>query len=430
MSGDLTDTLDELRTREVEQRIRRAANPYCAFASLARENPDLARAIYARHGSSRRMAEALGYTGHDVETRARNIRKLFGADHIGSKARRRAEVSAKQSELADLLHKALLRNRDEPLSLSDLCDLMDRGPGSIRAALQELRDSGVQIAVRDVGDEITATIPSAPYDYTPPQSVAFTGTEVVMGVVSDTHLGSVAAAEDLLHGTYDQFAREGVSIVLHCGDADEGPGCRGYKGHQNDVREDCQTWTGIEEYCRKHYPHRTGMTTWVISSSKSHTGWEYAASGRDVWANIAHGRGGMTPVAPRDDIHYLGQDVADITLGPDDQTRVRLFHPDGGCSYSIEYKLRKFVEAIPGGNKPHVLLVGHYHQCAYAPIRNVETFAVPCMQWPTKFFSRWGKEPVLGALILRATMDPDGSLVALDQTWLRHYYVSGEPHAR
>jgi len=198
------------------------------------------------------------------------------------------------------------------------------------------------------------------------------------------------------------------------------------------VLPEAQNWDGLEQYVSEHYPRRDGITTHVIASSKSHCGWEFQKTGRDIWGDIAHGRPSFrhdqSPLAGRDDIDYLGQDSANVLIG-NGKTVLRLFHPDGSYGYSIEHKLRRLVEAIKGGDKPHIFCVGHYHQAVYARIRNVATFAVPGCQWPTRFFRRWGKEPVVGALMLTIQLDNDGSLRALDTKWLYDYFVSDTPHA-
>ena len=323
-----------------------------------------------------------------------------------------------EDPLDEQLAPILRRSRDVPHDYGKLSELVDRSVPTVRAAMDRLRERGISL----VSDETRVSLPTTP-QRTGTRYIDLTADETRIGVVSDTHLGHNHCAEDFLAWVYDYYAEQGIEHVLHCGDLTEGPGERGYRGHAYACRDDCQTWRGLERYVSASYPCREGITTHVISSSKSHCGWEYNASGIDMLTNISQGRPALPdeegPLPPRTDIDYRGHDMADIAFGG---VRFRMFHPDGGKAYALSYHLQKFVESIPGGDKPDVLLVGHYHgYCSIRP-RNVRALMVPSMQLKSDLFRRRMAESVVGALVLTVQTDTQGSLRAVSVTDLADYY--------
>jgi transposase len=397
-------------------RLAKSTDPLEALRDL-----DAAARETLRGVSCREIARQIGLAHKDRTVR----RILLTPDTHAEQLRRMADANL--DELQKGLLRELQRNRDQRYTYQELSERFDRSVATVKAAVLLLHADGYKL--QEVMDGVGVTLPKSAIANRPPLSIDFRGTELLFGVVSDTHLGSIHADLGLLDSVYDLYASEGVSTVLHCGDLTEGPGNRGYPGHSNDCLEECQTWRGLEEYASGTYPARPGVRTLCISSSKSHDGWEWGKGGRCPTADICDGRGGAKPLAPRDDMEWVGHDNVDVLMGPDERTRVRLHHPDGGSSYALSYAPQKFVEGLPGGTKPHAYFIGHYHQALITRFRNVRVAMVPCMQWKTPLFLRYGKEPVLGAYIVHAHLDPDGWIRSWRVDDLAHHYVSDEPHA-
>jgi hypothetical protein len=397
------DILARLRDLPVERRLP-------ALKALDEDQKDVLRGV-----SSHELADALCLPQRNADRRVREV--------IGTPPKRAADFAKTLSEDLTGLQASVLellqRNRDRRYTYAELSERFDRSTSSIRAAVVGLSESGY--TVREQVESDAVVLPATPLRQHEPERINFRGPSCLFGVVSDTHLGSSYAATDMLESVYDLFASEGVATVLHCGDLTEGPGDRGYRGHSNDVRDDCQDWRGLENYVSRAYPQRDGITTYCISSSKSHDGWEWCASGRDPTADVCNGRAGIDPLPAREDMKYLGHDSADLELGEEGRVTVRLFHPDGGCAYADSYKVQKFIEAMPGGTKPDVFLVGHYHSNCYVDARNVWAYSVPGMQWQSPFFRRYGKEPRVGAMLMTVRLDDDGSLRSVTPENLKHY---------
>lgn len=380
-------------------------------------DPESLRIMREHYGSSVVMAAAVGADGSD-----RSIRKLFTADK-SNPGRFSEAVTSAQSDLEASLLRLLQRDRDGMHSIEGLCDKFDRGPSNIRAALQGLRDKGYAVANVETGDGEAFILPKSTIPFAAKKHIDFRGAELAVGIVADTHLASTKCAFQFLHDSYDHFEAEGIESVLHCGDVTDGSGERGYRGHQWEVLEGCMDWRGCLRYAHENYPVRKGIRTYMIAGN--HDLWEFDATGRDILHMLANGSSEpLCPLPPREDLVYLGQELADVTLGPG--VRIRLHHPGGGSAYAVSYKLQKAIEAMPGGDKPHMLLMGHYHQSCDLFLRNVKGIQVPGMQWRTKFLQKHIREPVVGALIVRARIDGDGSLRDVKIETMLDYYVAEE----
>lgn len=415
------------------EQMRAAANPARAFEDYAASNRDGAVELFGSIGGSVKLAEALGYDGKEAKSKARKFRKVIRTPDKDNPSRFAQEVRSDQDNVVDAIKVILQKNREKPHSIAELCERVDRGPSTVRAAIESLREQGIGVHLTE-DDAVTIPLVAK----STPIELDFYGDEIRFGVISDTHYGSKYSAYEMVEAAYDYYAEEGIETVLHCGDLTEGPGERGYRGHSNDVLSSCHRWDGLEDYVSENYPYRAGVKTYFISSSKSHCGWEWNASGRDICSDIADGRKGVRErtessfgwqdldiikeLPPRDDMIYLGQDKAQLTMGPDENVSVRLFHPDGGSAFTISYKPQKFVEAFVGGTKPDIFLIGHYHQFFYTRFRNVSVCCVPGCQWETPLFRRWGKEPVVGALVATVRVDARGSVRGMVVEDLIHYF--------
>jgi predicted transcriptional regulator len=412
-------------------------DPAAAFEQLADENPGEALRIFESVGGSNKLAEELGYEGKRKRTVARKFRKIIRTPDKDDPVRFKSEVEHDQDEVQHRIKQLLTtkKNRERPFSIAELSEHVDRGPSTVRAALESLREQGYGIHLTEEDSVTIPLVSQCSYDN---MEIDLFGDELTFGVISDTHYGSRYAAYGFIEKAYDYFAENGISTVLHPGDMNEGSGELGYKGHANDVMSGCQDWRGQEEFTHKNYPRREGVTTYVISSSKSHCGWDWNHSGRDICKDIIEGRAEVTNkqessfgwrdvvvipgLEPREDMVYLGQDKQEVLVGPEKNIRVRLFHPDGGGAYTAGYNLQKFVEAMPGGSKPHIFLVGHYHRFCYIRPRNVCAISCPGAQWESPLFRRLGKEPEVGALVVKVVVDKKGSVRGCMVDNIIHYY--------
>jgi len=172
-----------------------------------------------------------------------------------------------------------------------------------------------------------------------------------------------------LDAVYQWYADEGIDTVYHCGNWIEGES-------RVNVRE--RTIHGMDAQCNyfcEHYPLVSGIKTRFISG-KCHEGWYQEREGISIGRHLQ----GIAEAGGRTDLEYLGYIMADVAFENEVGVfHMRLFHPGGGKSYARSYSVQKHVEVLQGGEKPAVMLFGHYHTMDYLPqIRNVRAIQCGC----------------------------------------------------
>jgi len=213
--------------------------------------------------------------------------------------------------------------------------------------------------------------------------------------ISDSHMGSVYEQPSFIHYLYDVCVERGIKHVFHSGDLTQG-----WKKNRDNPNElHAITFDDQLEYTMKVWPKRDDITTYFITGNHDHFHVENGG------ANI-----GKALALARPDMKYLGPDEADMLFG---QCVIRLFHPIDGSSYANSYASQKHIDALPGGDKPHILLMGHHHKMLYHVYRNIHVFEVPS----THKQSRWerGKRisNVTGAWIITVYFDEEGTITRL-----------------
>lgn len=185
-------------------------------------------------------------------------------------------------------------------------------------------------------------------------------------LISDTHICSKYERLDILRYLYNKAESMGIKHILHSGDFTDGRSNR--PEHIYELKE--HSFLGQVQYVIEKYPSFSGKT-YVIQGN--HDNWWYKSNGSEI----------MKPVSKaRDDIVYLGADVADLKIG---KLKIRLFHGQGGMAYAKSYKLQKYLDAIPINEKPHILQMGHIHQAFYFKQDNTHCFQTSCLEDATPY---------------------------------------------
>ena len=185
-------------------------------------------------------------------------------------------------------------------------------------------------------------------------------------LISDTHLCSKYDRLDILRYLYDKAEDRGVKHILHSGDFTDGRSTR--PEHVYELKE--LSYDGQVQYCIEKYPKFSGQT-YVIQGN--HDDWWYKSTGSEIVKSIAK---------DREDIVYLGPDVADMRIG---KLKIRLFHGAGGGAYAKSYKLQKYLDAIPMEERPDILQTGHIHQSFYMKQDKTHCFQTSCLEDQTPY---------------------------------------------
>jgi len=231
---------------------------------------------------------------------------------------------------------------------------------------------------------------------------AITDKEFEFGVVSDTHLCSKFEKLDELHTFYAICKKMGIKHIVHAGDIIAGQGI--YSGQENEIHT-----FGVDSqvgYVIKNYPQVDGITTYFITGN--HCLSFFKKSGVDAGRLIS---------AEREDLKYLGQYKGDVEING---VKIRLLHPDGGGAYALSYKGQKIAEQITSGDKPHVLVLGHYHTSIYFFYRNIHILYGGAFEGQSSFLLRKGINPSIGGwtVKVRIAKDQKKSCVSITPSWI------------
>lgn len=327
-----------------------------------------------------------------------------------------AEDLSKQESLRTLL-------RHGVHSIATICKRFDVTPARAKRMLQALRSQGFLVTETEVGFTIHAT--PAPAILTEKHNyVSRPGGYYKFGYTSDNHLCSKYSREDVLSDLYDWFAAEGVDRVINTGNYIDGEA----RFNKHDIHTHGMQ-NQLDYFC-KQYPQRKvdgkPLITYIVSGD-DHEGWYGQREGVDIgWLMEQTAREKFN----RHDLVNLGYIESFIRLQHADHKRainhILAVHPGGGSAYATSYAPQKYIEALQGGEKPAVVLFGHWHKIFDLLIRNVICLGGGC----TKDLDTFGRKMKLayhvGGMIVELWQDPSGAVtrwrVEKKQYFDRGYY--------
>jgi len=238
--------------------------------------------------------------------------------------------------------------------------------------------------------------------------------EYKFGVVSDNHLGSKYAREDVLHDLYDWFASQGITRVYNAGNWIDGEA----RFNKFDLKVHGMQ-AQIDYFCA-NYPRRPGITTYYVAGD-DHEGWYCKDNGVDI-GTLAEVTG--REKFGRDDLRYLGYMESYIALTHRETrktSQLMVVHPGGGSSYAISYAPQKFAEALQGGEKPAVIIFGHWHKMDVFNYRNVWLIQAGTTEDQTPFMRKQKLEAHVGGLIVSLKQDEKGGIMECTTTQRRYF---------
>lgn len=300
-------------------------------------------------------------------------------------------MSRRQSEAAKF---RVLKALEKPQSRYKFRELARIAGSRVLAneAIAQLRREGRQIVYGKVDHRFyLAKIPTPYSNYFDMSWLPESGK---IGLVSDTHLCSEAERLDILNDAYDEFVKQGITTVVHCGDLSDG--WQVYRGHEQHVK--C---IGVQEqaaYVVKNYPMREGIKTYFISGNHDNKAFE--KQGIDVCSLVVNGfdhRG--KHIDGRTDMVYLGQ-YSRILLLPQNVT-VDIIHPMGsGVVYARSYPAQRRSREMLSETRPDIQLSGHYHNFIWFLEDRTHFVGLAAFQDETEFFRRMGYGRQMGFCVM------------------------------
>lgn len=295
-------------------------------------------------------------------------------------------------------------------SLIDLANHFDCSPSRVQSALGWLQQNHLMVAETAEGITLATSI-----ERLEPHAIdtaQFSDEEFCFGITADNHVGSKYARLDVLNDLADRWHAQGVSKVFVAGNWIDGSGRR---FNQHDIYVagvDGQVANFIEKL-----PKRKGLE-WDILSGDDHEGWFV----QDEHVNIGHVLEDEAKRAGRLDIHDLGYMERDIELvQPHGSARIRIAHMGGGSAYALSYSMQKYVESLQGGEKPNVIIGGHYHKFDYNYAREVHLIQPGCTQDQTPFMRKKKLQAMVGGCTLWIRQNELGIITSCKVEWMPYY---------
>lgn len=328
------------------------------------------------------------------------------ADKLIRAAQKSAEVDGDARD--QKARKLLLKDN---LTLTDLADKLDCSPKAARETIERLKLAGYNVQVQHGEASLSADIPSAPPLVVNSRDF-FDGKWHKFGLLGDTHLCSKYSRLDVLNSLYDIYEREGITTVLHTGNIVD--------GEIRFNRHELVTRSGFEaqaEYLAQEYPQRKGIETWFITG-EDHEGWWIQREAVNVGARMQE----TAEKSGRRDLKFIGHIERDIHFkAKKGSAWAKLMHPGGGTAYAISYTTQKIVESFQGGEKPHMLFVGHYHKYEHGYPREVHVVQTGCVQDQSSWMRRQKIQAHVGGSIVRFHQADTGEINRFTCEWLPFY---------
>ncbi|MCK9598437.1 MAG: hypothetical protein M0R06_05310 [Sphaerochaeta sp.] len=301
-----------------------------------------------------------------------------------------------------LMHAAALRHIRKGISMEALCGKLGASEEVVGAVLASLKANGVPVArngdavALDTGSKIVAPEVFLHINHDNHSG----GGTFQFGFITDTHLCSKFQRLDVLHFAYEVFVQRKIKTVFHAGNLVDG---------ESRLNEHDIIVHGIAEqanYVLDNYPSKPGVTTYYIDGD-DHEGWWKQREGIEfgrylMFEAISHGR---------NDLKYCGYLENDVPIGlGKTPSFIRIMHPGGGSSYAYSYTSQKIVESFQAGEKPAILLLGHFHKADYCISRSVHCLQGGCTQDQSTFMRKKRLEAAVGFWVVSVTVDVNGAV--------------------
>lgn len=292
-----------------------------------------------------------------------------------------------------------------------------RSPVACRVKYKKIPVSGPEL---EVVTEIPVTqepivLPRPQFGHLP-LSVVDSGDWLRFGLVSDTHLCCKEERLAELHTQYDLFKSEGITQVFHAGNPIDG-----YVPRINGESVFETTIDGQARYFAENYPARPGIQTFFITGD-DHESW--FAPGFNIGFYMEQ----VARKLGREDLTYIGHVEADVEIrvkGAKRPTIMKIQHPGGGSAYARSYTGQKQVEAFEGGEKPAILVQGHYHVSNHMVDRSIHVISMPGFQDQTIFARKKRLRMEVGGAILEFKVNPEDGAVTRCRVEFKLYFNRG-----
>ncbi|MEM2115986.1 MAG: hypothetical protein QXD62_00870 [Candidatus Woesearchaeota archaeon] len=186
-------------------------------------------------------------------------------------------------------------------------------------------------------------------------NISIPGKKFLYLYFSDAHIGNVGFSEGLFKKMIKAIRQYKPDFVVFCGDLVEYPKSK-------------------EEFSEINYISSKKLIEYVSNLLQEIDMNIYAINGeRDMLFNQKYEETlnlEKSLMENTKNYHFLGDLEGSLIIN--DSIKIMLAHPKDQPAYTTSYKLQKLIASLRGGEKPHILHLGHYHQVLRYQARSVE----------------------------------------------------------
>jgi hypothetical protein len=378
---------------------------------LTREQMQAVVDAFAQHGTKAEAAVGLGLIS---STFANRLRRAVAAGFTAGSA---VKPTAPVSEVVNVAAAVKAHLMKRAMSLGELEMALKVGGGAIFDAIDEIKAGGVNL-VRE-GDRFVIAKTVAPsWTQGVIELVSRPDNTFLFGATGDQHVGSKYHREDVNRDLYRRYAAAGVQAVFNTGNWIDGEA----SFNRYDILAhglDAQAQLMAEIWPKHDFP------TYAVWGD-DHEGWYAQREGINVGSYVE----GIMRSADHNwhDLGFMEAHVKLTNANTGKSVIMAVVHPGGGSSYANSYRPQKIIESFEGGEKPAVLLLGHYHKLDPGITRNVWYLQTGTTQDQTPFMRKKSLEAHVGGAMVHLEQDPDtgaitGFTPSLWRYFNRAYYV-------
>lgn len=306
---------------------------------------------------------------------------------------------------------ALRRAVGQGLDFGAVCDRLRLTPRECRELIIRASAAGATIRVDHNRVSYRPDEPVAEVQESDVPPVVGRPTRVA--AMSDLHIGSRYCLYGPMNEFVDYAYSTGVRAILLGGDLVDGNYVKHGLHELTHVGLDNQA-----ELLARRLPQREGLTYHGILGNHDLT--FEADNGVSVTRTFEH----AFARAGRKDLNLYGNRGAFIRIGG---VVVHLWHPGKGGAYAVSYPLQKKVESYSPGEKPGILIAGHWHKYCHILDRGVHALACPTFQGGGSAFSKSLVGTVaIGGLILEWELTEAGTIRSFRHE-VRQYFQRERP---
>jgi biotin operon repressor len=314
---------------------------------------------------------------------------------------------------------AVLRDalRKSPMTAEVISERFGISRARAEVALEDLQQQGLDVQAFSGAYSIGKAAPAPRHErgLQIPEYHSRPDGSYLFGFTSDNHLCSKYSRLDVLNDLYDQFASQEVDRVFNAGNWIDGEA----RFNMHDLL--VHGMDGQLQYLAKHYPQRPGLVTYAVAGD-DHEGWYCQREGVDIGRyaqNVMRENGRQDWV----DMGYMESYVRLVNSDSGESTMLHLMHPGGGSAYAVSYTVQKIVEGYDGGDKPAVLLAGHYHKLSYNLARNVHAIQTGTTEDQTPFMRKKKLSAHVGGGICQLKQDPKTGAITSCRVEFFNFFV-------